>query len=341
MVFDNAVGAQLVRNGYGSWSKVPTASVGAYVAGNFAKKGLPNINESNVGLIIGKSNGRGIYVIFDTNGHILQDYLGAPDGVLGVSSPQYSIEGTTIITESWTVLNGSVIDPKDVGAAAFQGVATHEFGHSLGLAHTQVNGAAVFYGDAPGPASCAALPYAVGPTRADVETMYPYIDPTPGTGTGVAQGNVHTLDSMAGISDLYPGTRLAAGLRNDRRQGLRSRRQDRTHRRQCHRAKYLEPLRGREFGGHRSADPGSARARRQLRHSWVGARQPVRPLCGCDHGRRISDAAAVVPARSPRSSTATRTATRRDGPIQTDAPATTRAPIRPSPRRRESPPRSS
>jgi Matrixin len=205
VVFDNAVGAHLVRKGYADWSGVPTAAVGAYVAGNFSKKGLPDIDATNVSLIIGRSNGRGIYVIFDVDGSILQDYIGAPDGVLGVSSPQFSIEGTTIITESWTVLNGSSIDPQDVKAAAFQGVATHEFGHSLGLAHTQVNGAAVFYGDAPGPTSCAALPYAVGPTRADVETMYPYIDPTPITGTGTAQANIHTLDSMAAISDLYPG----------------------------------------------------------------------------------------------------------------------------------------
>jgi hypothetical protein len=205
VVFDNAVGAHLVRKGYGDWSSVPTAAVGAYVAGNFSKKGLPDIDATNVSLIIGKSNGRGIYVIFDVDGSILQDYIGAPDGVLGVSSPQFSIEGTTIITESWTVLNGSSIDPQDVKAAAFQGVATHEFGHSLGLAHAQANGAVVFYGDAPGPTSCAALPYSVDPTRADVETMYPYIDPTPNTGTGAAQANIHTLDSMAAISDLYPG----------------------------------------------------------------------------------------------------------------------------------------
>src|SRR5580692_2157146 len=40
VVFDNAVGAHLVRKGYGDWSGVPTAAVGAFVAGDFSKKGL-------------------------------------------------------------------------------------------------------------------------------------------------------------------------------------------------------------------------------------------------------------------------------------------------------------
>ena len=205
VVYGNKVGAHLVRQGFAEWSGVATSSLRTDVKGNFSLKGLPDIDNSNVNRIIGTSNGRGIYVIFDADGSILQNFLGAPDGVLGVSSPQFAIEGTTIITESWVVLNGSVIDPHDAGGASFQGVATHEFGHSLGLAHSQVNGAAIFYNDGAGPNSCTALPYAGSPTRADVETMYPYIDPTPVTGTGAAQGRVQTLDAMAGISDLYPG----------------------------------------------------------------------------------------------------------------------------------------
>jgi len=205
VVFDNKVGARLVKQGYAEWSGVATSSLRTEVKGDFSLKGLPDIDVSNVNRIIGTSNGRGVYVIFDADGGILQNFIGAPDGVLGVSSPQFTIEGTTIITESWVILNGTAIDPHDANAANFQGVATHEFGHSLGLAHSQVNGAAFFYHDGAGPDSCTALPYAGGPTQADIETMYPYIDPTPGTGTGLGQGRVHTLDAMAAISDLYPG----------------------------------------------------------------------------------------------------------------------------------------
>jgi len=205
VTFDNTVGKNLVTKGYADWSAIKTSSMRANVIGDFSKIGLPDIDSTNVTDIIGTSNGRGIYVIFDADGSIMQNFFGVGPNVLGISSPQFSITGTTIITESWTVLNGTAIDPADPNAQYFQGVATHEFGHSLGTAHTQTNGAAYFYNDNVGPNSCSVLPYPRGLTSADVETMYPYIDPTAFTGTGMAQANIHTTDTIASFSDLYPG----------------------------------------------------------------------------------------------------------------------------------------
>ncbi|MFI5182974.1 MAG: hypothetical protein ACHQNV_01140, partial [Vicinamibacteria bacterium] len=200
----NAVGKQLVENGFHSWTSVPTTSLRANVVGDFSTLGLPDITAENVQQVIGTFNGGGIHVIFDADGSIMQNFFGAGDGVLGISTPEFGEDGTNIILESWTVLNGTAVDPQDTNGQQFQGVATHEFGHAVDLAHTQTNGAAVFFGDPVGPASCGTLPYATNLTLADTETMYPYSYPVVG-GTGAAQGNVHTLDDMAAISDLYPG----------------------------------------------------------------------------------------------------------------------------------------
>jgi hypothetical protein len=202
VTFDNSVGKQVVQAGFNSWSRIPTSSFRANVIGDFSLLGLPNITSTNVGDIIGGPEHPGVFVIFDEDGSIMQNFLGAPDGVLGISEPQYA-NGTTI-TMSWTVLNGSSIDPQDTKVQNFQGVATHEFGHALGMAHTQTNGAAYFYYDNVGPTTCSNLPYATNLTKADVETMYPYINNRVG-GTGIAQGNIHTLDTTATFSDLYPG----------------------------------------------------------------------------------------------------------------------------------------
>jgi hypothetical protein len=81
-----------------------------------------------------------------------------------------------------------------------RGVITHEFGHSIGLAHSQTNGAIVDYGDSKGPAGCGTLPYSGAPTIDDIETMYPIIF----SGTGVAMSTVNVKDDIASISNLYP-----------------------------------------------------------------------------------------------------------------------------------------
>jgi hypothetical protein len=203
VTFDNTVGKNMVTKGFTDWSSIPTATLRTNIVGDFSMLGLPDIDASNITSIIGTSNGRGIYVVFDADGSIMQNFFGVGPNVLGISSPQYSITGTTTITESWTVLNGTAIDPADTNGQYFQGVATHEFGHALGMAHTQTNGAAFFYYDNVGPNSCTSLPYANNLTNADVETMYPYINPYVG-GTGMAQANLHTTDTLSSFSDLYP-----------------------------------------------------------------------------------------------------------------------------------------
>ena len=101
--------------------------------------------------------------------------------VLGISTPEFGDEATDFVTESWTLLNGQAMYTDDPDAAHYQGVATHEFGHAIGLAHTQTNGAAFFYGqyvgEQAGPQSCTSLPYRTDVGPLDVETMYPFTDP--------------------------------------------------------------------------------------------------------------------------------------------------------------------
>jgi len=196
---------------FGQWTSVATSSFEAAVVGDFGSIGLPDITGANAYEIVGADNGGGLHVIYDSDGTVISDFFGAGYGVLGIASPEYAAaEDSPVLVEGWAVINGDVIpDPASITwvdvIAEFTGVMTHEFGHAINLAHTQVNGpiALLYYdGELGVPGSCD--PSAIGwayPSVDDVETMYPYISPG---FSGTAQSTVDVLDDVAALSNLYP-----------------------------------------------------------------------------------------------------------------------------------------
>jgi len=202
-VLSNAVSNANTANGYAQWTAVATSSFSASVAGDFSAVGLPDITGANAGLVVSVFNGGGIHVMYDNDGTIVSNFFGAPPGVLGIASPDFAVSGTPNLSESWAVINGFAADPGDAAGTTYAGVFTHEFGHTINLAHTQTNGAAGFFGDQIGPDACG-TPYSGPMTLSDFETMYPYLDITPGS-TGQYQATVDHLDDIAALSNVYPG----------------------------------------------------------------------------------------------------------------------------------------
>lgn len=194
----NAQADLLTENGYAQWTNVATASF-AHAAG----PDIPfDVDATNAFYMFGV-NGYGIDVIYDADGSIFSDFFGAPPGVLGLAGPKFIDFDTCELSESFVVLNGAGVDPADVGGVNFGGVFTHEFGHSINLAHSQTNGAILFFGDDIAPSGCEA-PYDGTPALDQIETMYPFIDPSAAAGLGQEMAIVDNLDDIASVSNIYP-----------------------------------------------------------------------------------------------------------------------------------------
>ena len=235
--FTNEQGVARVAEALESWSSVPTSVFQAAVAGSFADIGiggadgditgapeefLTDSNGNVVHEVIGSVNGGGIHVLFDEDGSVMTNVMGAPFGVLGIASPEFAIEETGEITEGWVVIGGAQTYFNDDDLEQMAGVITHEFGHSFNLAHSQVNGHIVFYGNfatvTPGPKDCSAhwsiggeyrlpFPQSSVATAADISVMYPFINNNPAewsVPTGEHQATVDTAEDLAAISFLYP-----------------------------------------------------------------------------------------------------------------------------------------
>ena len=204
----NEVADGIVAFAAKQWTDVETSSFQAQVVGEVGSIGLPaDITIDNVAQVVGVDNaGDGIHVIYDADGRITEEFFGAPMfSVLGIASPEWADESTGTITEGWVMINAQPRWAGDDNLENYAGVFTHEFGHAINLAHSQTNGAGAFFFDPGAPVSCSTPPYnPYGATRNDIETMYPFINPVPTYGSGIAQSTVERTDDKAAISDLYP-----------------------------------------------------------------------------------------------------------------------------------------
>lgn len=187
------------------WNAVPTSAFTGTIGGDFGAIGLPDIDASNLGSVLGTWNGGGVHIVYDADGTIFDSIFGPFSGVLGVTVLEWVGDTQPDLLEVTLILNGNEVptwvEPAEA-ATMYAGVVTHEFGHAVNLAHTQTNGQNIFFFDPwAGPAGCE-TPYAGAPSADDFDTMYPF---TSLFATGVAGSTVDVTDDRSALSDIYPG----------------------------------------------------------------------------------------------------------------------------------------
>ncbi len=169
-------------------------------------------------------------VIFDQDGSITSLFFGQDSGVVGFSGPiLLSTPGDSVepfrILQALMVLNGAFFDqdpqnsPTDdpLGDLFLEALIVHEFGHFLGLGHSNVNGDTALLNPAVTQTSVTLRvnpPASLGPLDAlttigtdEVETMYPIL--LRRDTDGVSSLNTLEKDDEIALSTLYPCTAQA------------------------------------------------------------------------------------------------------------------------------------
>ena len=193
----NANADSLVKNAFQAWQDVPTASI------NFSQAGkLPtDVTSSNIMTVldqlyncstpINPSNSsfiaRDRTIVYDTDGSAIRALGDDPNLVLGEATPVcLSTDGiNNFFQRGLAILNGKPLTDGTSTPTDVQATMVHEFGHLIGLDHSQINLNCLT-------ATCTSddeagvpimFPVAVNPSRTTLST-----------------------DDLAGISVLYPET---------------------------------------------------------------------------------------------------------------------------------------
>jgi len=166
----------LVKDAFDVWTGVATARI------TFQSDGLLPVDvKTAVAYLPYEANSAPNVVVFDTDGDIIADLAGPENRykIIGWANPLTSSNGTTI-TKFYSLMNGLFA----VNGASFLSTLVHEFGHSVGLDHSQIHAALANNGIATDDKHIPTM----FPTNADDDTHLGNLNP----------------DDEAWISMLYP-----------------------------------------------------------------------------------------------------------------------------------------